>query len=389
MNSEKLKKQLNETVNDYILRVCSSKLDFDLTWEDVAHIINVELGENLSERSYRRKYEKLLNMSSVNIINDVETLLEMKKERVKLQDERSQINYFIRLQAREEAMREMALEAVEKIASIKQLEIPKNNKRISSKQEKIGTLAIGDWHYGLEVDVFYNKYNPELCRKRVKELAIKCIDISEKEGLEILNIVNLGDMISGRIHLPLRLQNRCDAVTQTMEVSELIAEFLNILSEFVNINYYSVSDNHSRIEPNKKESFQPESFTRIIDWYLKERMKDNGHIRFFDNVYGDDICTFKIFDHTLAAVHGDKDKTNKVISNLNLYLQNHLDIILTAHLHHFSADESNETIRFCNGSLMGCDDFSSNLRLNSKPSQLFIVSTPTNVSECVYKIDVK
>ena len=53
------------------------------------------------------------------------------------------------------------------------------------------------------------------------------------------------------------------------------------------------------------------------------------------------------------------------------------------------ADESNETIRFCNGSLMGSDDFSSNLRLNSKPSQLFIISSEDNVAECVYKIDVK
>ena len=122
--------------------------------------------------------------------------------------------------------------------------------------------------------------------------------------------------------------------------------------------------------------------------YVEERLKENENIRFFKNVYGDDICTFKVFDHTLAAVHGDKDKTNKVISNLNLYLQQHLDAILTAHLHHFSADESNETIRFCNGSLMGGDDFSSNLRLNSKPSQLFIISSEDNVAECVYKINL-
>lgn len=388
-NNEQLKKLSTENTDEYIYRVCSQKADFDLTWNEVAYILNSELDEDLSERTYRRKYEQMMSSFIDNSMNVIDDLFEMKKERVRLQDERAQINYSVRIQAREEAMRETALLAAEKVASIKPIDIPKTLKNVNNIHKKIGTLAIGDWHYGLEVDVFYNKYNPIICRNRVKALAIKALDIIEKENLNVINIINLGDMISGRIHLPLRLQNRCDAVTQTMEVSELLAEFLNLLSEFVNINYYSVSDNHSRIEPNKKESFQPEAFTRIIDWYLEERLKENENIRFFKNVYGDDICTFKVFGHTLAAVHGDKDKTNKVISNLNLYLQQHLDAILTAHLHHFSADESNETIRFCNGSLMGCDDFSSNLRLNSKPSQLFIISSEDNVAECVYKINVK
>lgn len=380
-------KKENETVEEYIMRLCGMKDTLDLTWVDIADILNSELNENFSERTYRRRYSDLMSKNMDVIDDEFNDMVEMKKERIKLQDEISQFNNLVRLQAREEQMQETAIEAAKEVAKIKFLDIPKK-KHYSPKEIKTGTLAIGDWHYGADVDVYYNKYNPEICRKRVQQLALRCIDIVEKEKLTTLHVINLGDMISGNIHLPLRINNRVDVVTQTIEVSELIAEFLTFLSEFVNIEYFSVSDNHSRITPKKKESLQVEAFSRIIDWYLQERLEDNNNINFHENIFGDDICSFMLYEHNIVAVHGDKDKTNKVITNLNMFTQEHIDLIFTAHLHHFSADESNESIRLCNGSLMGSDDYSSNLRLNSKPSQLLVISTEQNVADCIYKIDI-
>ena len=57
-------------------------------------------------------------------------------------------------------------------------------------------------------------------------------------------------------------------------------------------------------------------------------------------------------------------------------------------MHHFSSDESNNTIFICNGSLMGTDNYASSLRYNSKPSQLIIISTPENVVKGIHKIDL-
>ena len=383
-------KKPNESVSDYIGRICSQKAQLGLTWFDLEDIFNFELNENLSERTYRRRYEEWLENQSNND-NEYNELLEIKKERIKLKDEIAQINNLVRLEAREEHMWETAIEAAKEAAKIKPLIVPANvypKKYDKEECDKVGIIAIGDWHYGIDIDVFYNLYNPDICRRRVKMLASQCKDIIDKEKLEEVYVINLGDMISGRIHLPLRVNSRCDVVTQTMEVSELIADFLTYLSNFVKVNYGAVSDNHSRVEPKKKESLQTEAFSRIIDWYLQERLKTNTNIDFLVNEYDDDICTFDVFNHRVACVHGDKDKTNKVITNLNMFTQEHLDLILTAHMHHFSADESNETIRLCNGSLMGCDDFASNLRLNSLPSQLFIVSNEKNVLQCMYKINV-
>lgn len=386
------KKQPNESIEEYIFRICSLKDKLDLTWEEIAFVINQQTNKDLSERTYRRKFNEMSRASLSSQIEDEvdydDELLAIKKERIKLKDELSQINNLIRLDAREEYMRETAIDAAIEAAKIKPLKF-EDKIKIHKSSNKIGILAIGDWHYGIDINVFHNTYNTDICRSRVEKLANKVLDIVKKEGINSLYVINLGDMISGRIHLQLRVNSRTDVVTQTMEVAELIAEFIHKLSEFVTVTYGSVSDNHSRIEPKKKESLQAESFSRIIDWYLDERLSHNPNTRMIKNKYGEDIFTLELFDYKIAAVHGDKDKVGKVITNLNMFTQEHLDLILTAHTHHFSADESNETLRLCNGSLMGCDDYASDLRLNSKPSQLFIVASEESVTECIYKLDVK
>ena len=42
-----------------------------------------------------------------------------------------------------------------------------------------------------------------------------------------------------------------------------------------------------------------------------------------------------------------------------------------------------------NSSLMGVDRYAEKLRLTSDPSQTFVVVTPENVCECIYRIVLK
>jgi len=381
---------------DFIGRICSLKYDLGLTWDETADIINDELGKTYDESTYRKKYQKWLKDfdKSQSVIQESDDdkysisddLIEFKKERIKLRDERTQFSALISTQAREEMMYEIALECAKRIGKNKPLNFSTPHKYKPSKRE--GIVAIGDWHYGIEINEYWNKFNTKICRNRVKKLALKIVDIIEKEKLTKIHVLNLGDMISGRIHLPLRIKSRTDVVTQTIEVSELLAEFLSFLSEFVKIEYYSVSDNHSRVEPKKEDALQTESFSRIIDWFLQERLRDNVNININTNEISSDICTFSVFGHDITAVHGDRDKAKTLIKNLNAYTQNHAELILSAHEHHFSADEDNGTMRLCNGSLVGTDEYSSKLRLNSQPSQLFIVCSKDNVTECVYKMNI-
>lgn len=384
MSTDSLIKRPEETELEYKKRIYLYRDLYDLTWNDIADVINNELNCNYSADKYRKESYKILDKQASQLLQAEDKIFEYKKERVKLNDQRLQINALTRLVAREETFKEIAIEAASSISKNKIFDVPKN---INVKNaEKKAILCIGDWHYGLDVDLFYNTYNVDIAVERITTLLNTVLIHLQEHSIDDLYVINLGDMISGRIHLPLRINNRIDTVQQTIEISEILAEFLTVLSEHTNVNYISVSDNHSRVEPNKKESLQTESFARIVDWFLEERLSNNKNIHFIENTFSEDFAIFNVFDHCVVAVHGDKDPQRGIVDRLNSYLQGHIDLLISAHRHHFTADENNFTEFYCNGSLIGQDDYSANLRLNSKPSQLLFICTPDNFSEIIYKI---
>lgn len=377
-----IKRKIGESNTDYKIRVFIAKqCDDSITWKDVADILNTEFNTDYDREKYRSEWRR---MDKKAILDP--QVIEAKKEKIKAQMERTQVNATIRSQARNEYFGELALNIASKLSKERMLEIPKKIK--IKENRKIGTLAIGDWHYGLEVSNYWNNFNPEICKERVSKLLKKTLKIIKDENITLLNIVNLGDMISGGIHQQLRINSRLDVATQVIEVEEILAEFLNELSKNVKIIYTAVSDNHSRFDANKDKEIRAEQFSRLIQNTLKIRFKENPNIIFNENTVCDDIGTFNIFEYKVGAVHGDRDTQKKIITNLNMYLQEHFDLLLTAHLHHFSANEENNTMFLAIGSLCGSDDFTEKLRLNSKPSQLMVISTKENVAEKIYKINL-
>ena len=109
-------------------------------------------------------------------------------------------------------------------------------------------------------------------------------------------------------------------------------------------------------------------------------------IDYIENTYGDDIIDFELKGHKIIGVHGHKDKPTKVIDNLSMLTHNHYDLVLTAHLHHFSAEEKNDTLCISNSSLMGTDQFAQDLRMDSKPSQNLIIVSNDNVAKEIVRI---
>ena len=172
-----------------------------------------------------------------------------------------------------------------------------------------------------------------------------------------------------------------------MNVSELLALFLYNLSNYVDIEYYDCLDNHSRVEPNLKESLRLESLSRIITWYLIERFKDSNFVKINFNDYSDDIVSFKTHDGwNVVGVHGDLDSQKAVIKNMRGMLVERPDLVCTAHMHHFSANEENECMLVSNPSLMGTDSFAESKRLTSKPAQTLIVTSSNSPAYSIHRI---
>lgn len=358
----------------------------NLTWDDVRDIINYLYNVNYTSSCYKSKFARSRLHDSICRCEDGDTidekLLELAKNKVKVSDERIQLNALIRKMAREETLKEIASEVADKMSAKKQLNCVHAN---SAKHcDKEGLLLIGDWHYGIVIDNFFNKYSPTIVKERVSKLLNTVIDVCQAEGISKVHVTNLGDMIAGDIHLPLRINSRVDVITQVLEVSEIIAEFLNELSIYVDVSYCGTLDNHSRIDPNKSDSIELESLARITDWYLRARVPQ---ITFTATEVGD-IVPLNILGHNIAFVHGHKDKQSTMISSINNFTQKHFDMICSAHMHHFSANEECGTFMIANGSLMGTDSHAYDLRLHSNPSQTFIEVTKNNVAECIRKIDL-
>lgn len=385
---------INENWQDYAQRLCSNKQALQLTWQGIANLINAFYGFSYSEKYYRSHFnagdwDEGISPVLVNAEEGEQLAIpDFQMERMKLSDQITQNNALLRRMSREQTIREIGIEAAKIVAEKCPFAISETPNNTSGKGDKVGILQLSDWHYGIVIDTIYNQYNPEIAKERVAQLVSKVKDIIHKEGIKYLYIFNLGDMIAGNIHLTIRLNSRVNVLNQIMEVSEILSDAIASLSTCVeSIEYFAALDNHSRIDPIRENSLELESLCRITTWYMKERLKNIKHVEIHEtNAYGPDIITTSIWGHEVAAVHGHKDKPEKVVDNLVLMTKHNFDLILTSHSHHFQADEKNEVLVLCNSSLMGTDDYAQKLRLSAKPSQNFIVATPDNVAEVIYRI---
>lgn len=365
-----------------------------VTWQGIADAIFIQYGIARSEGWVRKVVKDELGLLSdeeelLDSINEAKAelddkLLALKKERVKASDERTQNNAYIRKLSREETLKEIALITAQEMSS-KKLLSKYNNDAAKLDQDKEAILCISDWHYGMDFKNPWNEYNPEICRQRVSELRDKAIQYIRKNKCSRIHLVNLQDLIAGRIHLGLRLESRFDVITQTMQVSEILAELITDLSKLCPVNYYDSLDNHSRLEPQKSDAQDLETLCRMIPWYLQVRLKDNKRITICENEFGHDLITFECLGHKIIGAHGDRDPI-KNIDHLSMMTEQHYDLLLTAHLHHYSCDEKNRTIAISNSSLMGTDSYAQKLRLSSTPSQTLIIVTRENVTESIHRI---
>ena len=369
--------------------------DESLSWQDIADLVDSTYGIHHSRHWYSRNYSDLLLASPTDNVSTKdsfsEKLLELQKEKVKISDERNQTRAYVRRLAREDTIKEIAIEAAKLIAQRKPfLETISSRSvstsRLNKKSNKEALALLSDWHYGFDFEMPWNKYNPEICRERVARLLNETVSYCSEKGIKRIHVLNLSDLIAGRIHLTIRLESRTDVITQIMEVSEILAEFLQELSVKFDVDYYSCDDNHSRLEPDKTQSLDLESLSRITDWYLRTRLGNN--VSFHDNKFGNDIITMNVLGHNIAGVHGHHDKPQKTIEDISLMTRANYDLICMAHLHHFSMDEKCGCRIVLTGSLMGTDNFAKNLRLHSKPSQTIIVVSEDRVCEDIHIVEL-
>jgi hypothetical protein len=298
-------------------------------------------------------------------------ILELKEERVKARDQRRELNKIIREKARFDYIQEFIKEAAAQVAKEKPIVSNRLSPALAGNKE--GVAHIGDWHFGLEYKNMFGEFNPSICRERVEIYTQKVIQYGLANRIKRLYVVNTGDLISGNLHVTVRIANTEDIIKQTMSVAEVLAEMLSKFAEvFDEVIYCDVLDNHARVTQNKNDSIPKESFVRVIKWWLETRLSDITNIKFID-AYDDEIAVLNICSNIVFAVHGHRDSIKDIVSNLTLMTKQIPDYVFIGHMHHHFEDEIHGCEIIMTSSLCGTDDYAKGIRKTGKPGQKFHV----------------
>lgn len=373
---ERLKRKKGESDESYQIRLTLMKQSgVDLDWSEIAELV----GDGRSHEAYRKdSYGIRRYHNSMGKINDNEVLLEIKKEKVKLNDLRTLVNKEIRELSRYESMIDLLKENIENLSDTKPLLSEFKIKETPSGNDMV--VMLSDVHLGLEFTHDINSYSPEICIERLNTYADKIISISKLHNVDKIHICCLGDLCGGEIHNTLRLQNRLNLSEQIIEIVEIISEFVNKIAN--NTNYVTVSicnGNHERIY-EKDNNLNKDNYTLISKYFIKNRCKAMRNVSFLDNTFNnDEIIHLNIKGYDFLGCHGDKINKSKVNEQLRNITNINPQYVIIGHFHHPSESVNGNCVIYQNGSVVGSDEYSLNKKLVTEPQQKVLIVTMEGV----------
>ncbi len=391
----------NESEESFIWRLGQAKDSglLDLTWTEIAAIINKEFRndetEYRTEAAYRKVYSQAKRFFNAGIftkytddkyLKELEVQKrELERKKIQFRDERNAWQKQNYIDARVEQKLDL-LE--EKLLSQGKINFTiHDNVNINSDNDML--IILSDFHIGQCFDSLWGEYNSDIARKRLNQLLNTIISIQKTHNSEKCYVSLQGDMISGNIHKTIQVTNRENVIKQVKIATELISSFCYELTKiFKNVLLSSVCGNHSRID-KKEESIHDERLDDLITWGtgLSLQHIDNFHI--LNRNMDSGIADINIRGKTYISVHGDFDGFNKTsVSNLCMYLQFIPYAILFGHMHTCAVDEVNGIKMIRGGSLAGSgDSYTIEKRLSGKASQMICICNNKGVV-CYYPIEL-
>jgi hypothetical protein len=376
-----LKRREDESLKDYEIRICSNKDKYDLSWDQVAEVLNHQRGENWSESKYRKwysafkdglDYAKIQNMESDEVLNELELKkIELLEERKKLQVVRGEYNKIARDKGRKELMYEYVSQKIEEIG---QLPSPTFETLQTSNGKKAGVLGFGDEHFGKQFVSENNKYNEEIYLERMGKLLSDAVGVVKKERLDELTVLNGADSVEG---MALRVSQltalQYGFIDQVIKYARYKVEWLKELSKYAKIRYIHIpSANHTelRLHGSSRGEMPKEDVERIIAVYIHDMLKDNERIDV--PMYDEGIIDFDLLGFNIAACHGHQLKGKKnAIKDISMMKRKFFDYLYVSHFHHGSSltvgeTETNNIEVIQLDSIMGSDEYSDSLMTGAK-----------------------
>ena len=295
---------------------------------------------------------------------------DLQKEQIKTRDHIRAYKNLLRQDARADLMRDLIQESVSALPKL----TPESVKIYEPEEKAEAVLLFSDLHIGALVDNFFNKYNVEIARRRVREVIRQTIQYCKDTRVKKLHVLNLGDLIENDLHITARLNQEIDAVEQTMVASEIMAEALVELTNNIPVvTYRSCLDNHSRYTADIKQSKDEESLVKLIDWYLEERLKDTGLVFEHDNLDGH-IGIFTLNNgEKFVFAHGHEIGVNESVQKYTAATYSYVRYIALGHWHSTRMKTFMNSKVFVNGSIKGLDEYAEKHGLFGEPEQTLLI----------------
>lgn len=391
----------NEIEEQYIWRLGQAKDsgELDMSWEEIADLINKEFRDDESEyrteAAYRKPYQYVKRFIESGVFNNfnensyLKELQELKqsleKEKVKVRDERNELRRVIREEARKESYKDQVIRAISEYNCT-----PLNydeNKQFTGiiKSDNDLIVSCTDIHAGIETDNYFNTFNEKVLKDRFNQYLDKIFEVYVRHGSENIYVI-LSELVSGIIHNELRIENNQNLIEQFLTVTDYISQFLSELSyRFNTVNVYICPGNHSRISPKKEDSLKGENIDHLAIPFLQAKLQNFKNIKFNINNIEESIAMFNVRGNIIMAAHGDKDSPSNVVQKFTLFFGIRPDIVYLGHRHTNGYETQYDVKVVQSGCLSGNDNYCMDKRLKNKPEQTISVITKDGL-DCLYDV---
>ena len=384
----------------YLEKTIKATQDFDNKDISIQEWVKNVLGEeyvNYYSDEYCRRAEKIfslfveklnqeeINGLSLDLFKQIKDKKEqLEKEKIKIRQEKAELNEKYRYLARSELFEERILDAIEKLEPL-DFSIPKNINipRVGTT----GLLCISDFHAGSEYEIkgiydeVINKYNFKIMQDRLWYL-LKQME-SDDIAYDNLVIAICGDLFENILRPSSLLKLREPVLDTVINFSEFMANWIvEVQKQFlIPVNIVTVGGNHDNQRLlNSKPMFEDENLTKLFVHILQLRLKDCKDI-YIDNYT--DVALKTIRRTNVMFIHGeDKDLEDTMEYFEHLY-NIAVDEIIAGHLHRpeskaVGMNEVGDRTVTRIGSICGIDPYAKKIRTGARPSAYFALYDEDN-----------
>ena len=394
--------QPNETPKAYRIRLYKNKELYGLNNEEIGKLCNKAFGVDWTESAHRKKTQNYLkgyndakeelgtvDQQLQNMIDENKRAKrEVEKELKKLQTEKLEYNKWLREEARDELIADKICES---IATLSSLHVPKYIKPIHNTHAY--ALVFGDEHYGAEFELkglfgdILNSYSPEIFEERMWDLFNQTVEIIQKENIDTLNVLSMGDFSDGCLRVSQLMKLRYGVIEGTIKYADFMCNWLNELTKYARINFQMTNGNHTelRMLGQPKGTFTEDNMGKVVSEFIKTRLKDNCNFTYIENPTG--YIYAQLACHTILGIHGEVKNMENAIKEFSKIYSVPIDYLLAGHLHHSRIEEVGVNSEVINvGSVMGFDGYSLSLRRTANASAKLLIFEQTKGKVCEFTL---